>query len=77
MASLPLVARRARLPRRLVLVGAALAILPWLHTRFSVIAACAAAAVVGRLFGEQDRVKRMTALLALPLISAVSWLMFF
>ena len=39
---------------RVVLVGAALAVLPWLHTRYALIAGAAAVVVALRLFLESD-----------------------
>ena len=74
---LPLLDERARERRWLVLAGAALATLPWLHTRFSVLAACAAVPIIGRLLGGGDRVRRIAAFLALPIMSAAAWLTFF
>jgi hypothetical protein len=74
---LPLVDERAREPRQLASIGAALAILPWLHSRFVILAVCAAAAVVGRLLNEADRVRRIAAFVAFPIASAVAWLSFF
>jgi hypothetical protein len=70
---LPLLDERAREGRWLVLAGAALATLPWLHTRFSVLAACAAVPIIGRLLGG----RRIAAFLVLPLVSAAAWLAFF
>jgi hypothetical protein len=73
----PLVSGRARQPRWLVAVGAALAFLPWLHTRFAVLAACCALVIAGRLLNEPGRAKRLAALVAVPVVSAVGWLGFF
>jgi hypothetical protein len=74
---LPLLDERARQPRWLFLAGAALATLPWLHTRFSVLAACAAVPIIVRLLAGSGRVSRIAAFLALPSVSAAAWLMFF
>lgn len=75
--AVPLVSARARQPRWLFAVGAALAMLPWLHARFAILAACCALVVAGRLFGECGRAKRLAALVALPLVSFIGWLCFF
>ncbi len=68
-------------PRHLALAGAALAILPWLHTRYSLIAAMAAVVILGTLwrrgFSPADRVRSAAAFLAIPLISAIAWLLMF
>jgi hypothetical protein len=73
----PLVSARARQPRWLFAVGAALAMLPWLHARFAMLAACCALVVAGRLLDERGCAKRLAALVALPAVSAVAWLCFF
>jgi hypothetical protein len=76
-AVLPLVDPRAREPRQLGPIGAALAVLPWLHSRFVILALCGAAAVVGRLLNEPDRVRRIAAFVVCPLASAIAWFAFF
>ncbi|HEV3218050.1 MAG TPA: hypothetical protein VGZ27_20150 [Vicinamibacterales bacterium] len=73
----PLVSARARQPRWLFAVGAALAMLPWLHSRFAILAACCALVVAGRLLSEHGRAKRLAALVTVPAVSAVGWLCFF
>jgi hypothetical protein len=62
---------------RLVGCGAALALLPWLHTRFAVLSLMAGAALALRTFPGQADVRRVAALLVLPAISALSWFGFF
>jgi len=60
--------------RLVVLHGVALAVLPWLHTKFVVLLACLAAVHTLRLW---PRVKSI-ALLAIPIVlSGAAWLYFF
>jgi hypothetical protein len=73
----PLVSARARQPRWLLAIGGSLAALPWLHARFAILAACCALVIAGRLLGERGRAKRLAALAALPVLSAIGWLSFF
>jgi hypothetical protein len=78
VALLPLVDARARTPRVLAAIGAALAILPWLHTRYAILAGSAAVAIVSRIVSEDSgRARRVTAFAAAPAASAVAWLIFF
>lgn len=73
--------------RHLVASGAALAVLPWLHARFALIAAALGAAIVLRLvaasgnggaaFKRTSVLRRLTAFLALPVIVAASWFLYF
>lgn len=70
--------RRVELsPARLAGVGAALAVLPWLHTRFSLIAGTLGLVLVGRIVGRSDRVRALLAFGAVPVISAIAWFGFF
>jgi hypothetical protein len=62
-------------PRLLVLVGAALAVLPWLHTRFAVLAASIGLAVTIRL--AVQRPARAATFLAVPAVAAFAWFGFF
>lgn len=64
-------------PRLLAAIGAGLAVLPWLHTRFAVLAAVLAAIVIARLAFRRSAVARITAFLAVPVIAAVAWLAYF
>ena len=57
--------------------GAALATLPWLHTRLSLIAVAIGLALFARLVSGPDRVGRLAALLAVPVASAAAWFGFF
>ena len=65
----------------LVGVSAALAALPWLHTRFSVLAAGFGAIVLWQLFAEDrplaERRARIAAFAAIPVLSAIAWFSFF
>ena len=71
--------------RRLVATGAALAMLPWLHTRYVVAAVTLGGMVLARQWtahpgsGSQaaGRSRRAAALLSIPFISAVCWFGFF
>ena len=58
-------------------VGVALAIMPWLHTRFAVVAGIAGAIIVGRLMHRPDRWRQLAAFLVVPLVSAACWFSYF
>lgn len=60
-----------------VLHGLALALLPWMHTRFSVLAATLGGLVLVRLAHTPNPLVKASAFLALPAISALAWLFFF
>jgi hypothetical protein len=57
--------------------GAALATLPWVHTRFVLIAASLGALVLLRLSATRNAAGKAVAFLAIPAISAVCWIGFF
>jgi hypothetical protein len=57
--------------------GAALALLPWLHTRFAVLAGGLGAILLLRLWSRTDRRPAATALLAVPVVSAAAWFAYF
>ncbi len=65
----------------LVGVSAALAALPWLHTRFAVLAAGFGAIVIWQLMGQNrpmaERRARLLAFAAVPALSALAWFSFF
>ena len=68
--------------RALVAVSTALAWLPWLHTRFAVLAAGLGIAIGWRLWRQpgatsRDRQVRLAAFFLVPLLSAVAWFGFF
>jgi hypothetical protein len=69
-------------PCALVLVSLALAVLPWLHTRFAVIAAGFGVAIVWGLVRDRSRapggrVRRVAAFVAIPAAGAAAWFGFF
>lgn len=57
--------------------GAALAILPWLHTRFALIAGSLGALVILRLSTTRNSARKAVAFLSIPALSAVCWIGFF
>lgn len=57
--------------------GAALALLPWLHTRFSVLAAGFGALVLLRLGAVQNPAAKAFAFLAVPALSFLGWMSYF
>ena len=70
---LTLVDDRPLSPRRIAATGAALALLPWLHTRYA-----AAAVMLGLMLCVRlGSTRRIAALLAIPLVSAAGWFGFF
>lgn len=64
-------------PILLVIVGAALALLPWLHTRFALLAGVIAVIVIARLAVRPAAVPRLTAFVAVPVVAAAAWFGFF
>lgn len=58
-------------------VGAALAALPWLHTRFAIIAGAAGLVLTARLVTREHRRGALTALLSVPAIAAAAWFGYF
>ena len=61
-------------------VSVLLAALPWLHTRFAVLAAVLGVALLSRLLRSQHgqgRVRRIAAFAAVPAFSAAAWFGFF
>ena len=59
---------------RALVHGAALALLPWLHTRFALLAAALGLVIVARFW---RRWRIIAAFLAIPVISAIGWFAFF
>jgi len=57
--------------------GLGLALLPWMHTRFSVLAATLGGLILVRLAHAPNPLAKASAFLALPAISALAWLFFF
>ena len=60
-----------------MMAGALLAMMPWLHTRFAFIAAAAALVFAGRLWRRADRLETLGAFAAAPLISSAAWFGYF
>lgn len=60
-----------------LLHGAALAALPWLHTRFVVLAAVAGALILLELSRTRNAAAKASAFLLVPAASAVGWILFF
>ena len=68
--------------RALVVVSALVGALPWLHTRFAVLAGVVGLLVLWRLVTDESRPlgarrARVATFLALPLVSAAGWFTFF
>ncbi len=63
--------------RTWVLHGAALALLPWLHSRFAFLAGTLGALILLRLWSGADRVRHSLAFLAVPVASCAAWLAYF
>ena len=57
--------------------GAALAVLPWLHTRFALVAGCLGALVLLRLGATRNAAGKAVAFLSVPAASAIGWIGFF
>ena len=57
--------------------GAALAVLPWLHTRFAIVAGCLGALVLLRLAATRNAAGKAVAFLSVPAASAIGWIGFF
>jgi hypothetical protein len=60
-----------------LLHGAALALLPWLHSRFAVLAAAFGSLILLRLGSTKNPAGKAVAFLSIPAISAVLWAGFF
>jgi hypothetical protein len=63
--------------RMLIAVGVALSILPWLHSRFAIIAAMLGLIIIGRLMQRAHSVQRIAIFLAVPVIAGLGWFTFF
>ncbi len=64
-------------PRMLLGIGAALAILPWLHTRFALLSATLAVITIARLALRPLAMSRVAVLLAVPVVAAAAWFAYF
>ena len=62
---------------RVVMIGAALALLPWLHTRYALLAATLGVLLLLRLARAARPVHAMAAFLAVPLAGAAAWFGYF
>ena len=62
--------------RAWIAVGSALALLPWLHTRFAVLAGACGVVLVLRAW-QAGRVAAVARLLAVPIVSAIGWFGYF
>ena len=63
--------------RRLVATGAALALLPWLHSRFAVIAGALGVVIVLRLRSWRSPMIPIARFLSVPAIAGAAWFAFF
>ena len=63
--------------RVLIATGLALALLPWLHTRFAVTAVALGLVIVARQLSTPDSMRRIVAFGSLPAIGALMWFGFF
>ena len=62
---------------RLAWTGVALALLPWMHLRLALLAGAFGLVIAVRQLDASQWPRRVAALLAVPAISAVCWLVFF
>jgi hypothetical protein len=63
--------------RSLVAVGSALAMLPWLHSRFAILAAVLGLLIVARLTQRRGAAAAIAKFLAVPSIAGIAWFAFF
>src|SRR5258706_414089 len=76
-AALPLLPEKGAGVRPLFLSGVALALLPWLHTRFAIIAVALGGCILLRLMASTDGRSRLFAFLGVPIVSAIAWFAYF
>ena len=57
--------------------GAALALLPWMHTRFAALAGTLGALVLLRLGATPNPLNKAGAFLAVPIVSGIGWIAYF
>ncbi len=69
--------RAALGPGRWLSVGAALALLPWLHTRFALLAGVLGAVLALRLIRRPGGGRALASMLLVPTIAAVGWFSYF
>ena len=75
-AALPLFGERPG-KKQWVATGVALALLPWLHTRFAVVAATLGFVLFLRLVGSSEGRSKIVPFLTVPIVSAIGWFGFF
>jgi hypothetical protein len=63
--------------RELIAVGTALAVLPWLHTRFAILAGILGVLIVLRLIARPSSPLRIATFLAVPIAAGIAWFAFF
>ena len=63
--------------RRLLLTGVALAILPWLHTRYALLAISLGVLIAARQPRDRNGLRRLVTFLIIPVVSAACWFGFF
>lgn len=61
----------------LIGVGVMLAVLPWLHSRFAVLAAGFGLAIAGRLFARPRPFRQIAIFLSVPAVAAALWFGYF
>ena len=64
-------------PGALIGAGAALALLPWLHSRFAVIAAMLGLVLVARLWSRANAAATIARFMAVPIVAGTAWFLFF
>ena len=57
--------------------GAALAFLPWMHTRFAALAGTLGALILLRLGATRNPLNKAGAFLCIPIVSGIAWLAYF
>lgn len=63
--------------RLLIAAGVALALLPWVHTRFALTAGALGVVIAARQLAAPDRLRRLLAFAAVPVVGAIAWFAFF
>lgn len=69
--------RREPRERTLLAIGAALATLPWLHSRFAVLAGVIGSLVLSRLLARASSLRKTAVFLSVPAVAGAAWLAFF
>jgi hypothetical protein len=63
--------------RSLIAAGTALAVLPWLHSRFAVLAGILGVLIVVRLIARPSAIARVAWFLSVPILAGGAWFAFF